>query len=251
MKAFTLVPMGALLMLGLVSAVPSPASARDKDSGTSTGMSIIRVSDDDRDQDRDRVRNRDEDNDSDNGYLGVQVQRMTAALRRAKGIPESTEGTLVTSVEDGSPADDAGIKRGDVILHVNREETSDPGDLVRVVRALNPGRRVPVQIWRDGVTRTLTLRVGSRPEGSDMRMPPMPNWNPGPGDESETRDMPDGSRMQILRGNRADLERQLQELKNQVARLEQEIHDLQAQMNNRRDHDDRDDRDRDRDNEGD
>ena len=61
------------------------------------------------------------------------------------------------------------------------------------------------EIWRDGVTRTLTLRVGSRPEGSDMRVPqppPTPNWNPG--DDRDMRnmpDMPDGSRMQIMRRN--------------------------------------------------
>jgi hypothetical protein len=243
MKAFTLMPIGAaLLTLGLFSAVPSPASARDKDSGTQ-GLSIIRVSEDDRDNDRTGYK--DDESDSDSGYLGVQVQRISAALRRAKGLPESTEGTLVSSVEDQSPADQAGIKRGDIILQVNRQDTSDPGDLVRVVRGLEPGRRVQVQIWRDGVTRTLTLRVGSRPEGSEMRVPPPPSWNPG--DDRETRDMPDGSRMQILRRNRADLERQLQDLKAQVARLEREIHEMQAQMN-RRDHDDRNDRDRDRDN---
>lgn len=240
MKAFTLAPIGvALLTLGLFSAVPSPASARDKDSGT-RGLSINRVADDDRDNDR--VGTKDDEGDSDTGYLGVQVQRISASLRRAKGIPESTEGTLVSSVEDQSPADQAGIKRGDIIVQVNRQDTSDPGDLVRIVRDLTPGRRVPVQIWRDGVSRTLTLRVGSRPEGSEMRVPPpMPNWNPG--DDSETRDMPDGSRMQILRGNRADLQRQLQELRDSVARLEREIHEMQMQMN-QRDHDDHNDRDR-------
>jgi len=244
MKAFKLMPMGAaLLALGLglfSSAIPSPASARDEDSGA-RGQAIIRVAQEDRDQ----------DNDSDSGYLGVQVQRLSASLRRAKGIPESTEGTLVSSVEDQSPADQAGIKRGDVILQVNREDTSNPGDLVRIVRSLDPGRRVSVQVWRDGVTRTFTLRVGARPEGSEMRVPPTPpSWN-GPGDDREMRDMPDGTKMQILRRNRDDLERQVQELKEQISRLEREIHEMQAQINqqqNRRDHDDRyrnDDRDRD------
>ena len=87
------------------------------------------------------------------GYLGVQVQRLTAALRRAKGIPESTEGTLVNSVEDGSPADDGGIKRGDVILEVNHEATPDPSELVRLVQDLEPGSRVPVLIWRGPASR--------------------------------------------------------------------------------------------------
>src|SRR5215510_10202100 len=144
MKLVTL-PMGAALLalgLGLSSAAPSPASARDE-YGTKSERGLIRIAQEDRDNDR----------DSNSGYLGVQVQRLSSALRRAKGIPESTEGTLVSNVEDGSPADEAGIKRGDIILRVNRQETPNPGELMRTVRDLNPGRRIPVQVWRDGVTR--------------------------------------------------------------------------------------------------
>src|SRR5258706_564200 len=93
MKVLKMMPMGAALLalgLGLVSVVPSPASARDEKSGTNDSWKGVRiVQEDDRDNDR----------DSNSGYLGVQVQRLTSALRRAKGIPESTEGTLVNNVE--------------------------------------------------------------------------------------------------------------------------------------------------------
>lgn len=227
-----MVPMGAALLalgLGLVSAVP--ASARDNATKEPT---IIRIAQVDRDEDR----------NSDSGYLGVQVQRLTPSLRRAKGIPESTEGTLVSSVEEGSPADDAGLKRGDVILEVNRQETPDPGELIRVVRGLEPGRRISVQIWRDGVTRTYNLKVGSRPSGSDVPAPPAPpRWEDRDGNAPE---MPDRSRIQILRRSREDLERQIRELQAQVDRLEREIRDLQQQMNRRGRGDRyRDDRDRD------
>src|SRR5881628_3173937 len=161
MKVVKMVPIGAALFavsLGLSSIAPSLACARDEDRGTNYERKLIRVAEEGRDNDGDRA--------SDSGYLGVQVQRLTAALRRAKGIPESTEGTLVSNVEDGSPADEGGIKRGDVILSVNRNSTPNPGELVNTVRNLDPGRRIPVQVWRDGVTRTFTLTVGSRPEGS-------------------------------------------------------------------------------------
>ena len=243
MKRFQMVPMGAALLalgLGLSSAVPAPASARDQGSANRSDQMIIRAAQDDRDRDSD-----------DSGYLGVQVQRLSSALRRAKGIPESTEGTLVSGVEDGSPADNAGIKRGDVITSVDHQDTANPADLVRVVRDLNPGRRVSVQVWRDGVTRSYTLKVGSRPATPDAPTPP--SWN-GPGDDNMPP-MPDGSRMQILRRNRDDLERQLHDLQAQVQRLENEIHELQMQMN-RMDHDDHgrdrdNDRDRDRDNSND
>jgi len=261
MKVLKMVPIGAALFalsLGLSSIAPSPASARDEE-GTNYRGKLIRAAEEDRDNDSDRA--------SDSGYLGVQVQRLTAALRRAKGIPESTEGTLVSNVEDGSPADDAGVKRGDVILEVNHESTPNPKDLVQTVSGLRPGRKTSVLIWRDGVTRTMTLTVGSRPAGSDVPSPPqMPNWGgPGPGDP---RDMPDNGRMQILRRNRDDLERQVRDLQEQLARLrnedlarlEREIRELRSELRQQmdrkdRDRDDRnrnDDRDRDQDqNEGD
>src|SRR2546425_2388915 len=253
MKVVKMVPIGAALFalsLGLSSIAPSLASARDEDRGTNYERKLIRVAEEDRDNDGDRA--------SDSGYLGVQVQRLTAALRRAKGIPESTEGTLVSSVEEGSPADEGGIKRGDVILEVNHEATPNPKDLVQTVSGLRPGRKTSVLVWRDGVTRRVTLTVGSRPAGSDMPPPPqMPNWG-GPGD---SRDMPDNGRMQILRRNRDDLERQVRDLQDQLtrlrnedlARLEREIRelrsDLQQQMDRKnRDRDDRnrnEDRDQD------
>jgi len=246
MKVLKLVPMGAALLalgLGLSSVVPPRAMARDE-AGNKADRMIIRVAQDDRDRDRDNA-------NDDSGYLGVQVQRLSAALRRAKGIPESTEGTLVSSVEDQSPADEAGLKRGDVILSVDHQGTPNPADLVRVVRALDTGRRVSVQVWRDGVTRSYTLKVGTRPAGSDMPMPP-PNWG-GPGNDDQR--MPDGSRMQTMRRNRDEVQRQIQELQAQVARLESEIHDLQQQLNHRDQDNDRDrnrsddrDRDHDRDN---
>lgn len=256
MKVLTMVPVGATLFalsLGLSSVAPSVAGARDEDSGTKYGQSVIRAAQADRDN----------DSDTGSGYLGVQVQRLTAALRRAKGIPETTEGTLVNNVEDQSPADNGGVKRGDVILQVNHQPTADPSDLVQTVGNLEPGRRVSVLIWRDGVTRTLTLTVGSRPEGNDAPppMPPRnPNWGgpgPGPGDP---RDMPDNPRMQILRRNRDDLERQVRDLQDQVASLRREVQklrsDFQQQMNRRdRNRDDdrkqSNDRDEDNNNEGD
>jgi hypothetical protein len=252
MKVLKMMPMGAALLalgLGLVSVVPSPAIARDEKSATGDSWKGVRiVQEDDRDNDR----------DANSGYLGVQVQRLTSALRRAKGIPESTEGTLVNNVEDQGPADEGGIKRGDVILQVNREATPNPGELVQTVRGLEPGKKVPVQIWRNGVTRTLTLTVGSRPEGSGSPpMPPMPNWG-GPGDSQDSP--PDQPRVQIMRRNRDDLERQIRDLQEQLARLrsedlarlEREIHDLQQQVGGRgRDRDDHGKRDEDRDQDND
>jgi len=227
-------PVGpAILALGLCLFSVAPAPARAADEGAGMGAdknNIIIVAQDDRDQNR--------DSDSDSGYLGVQVQRLTAALRRAKGIPESTEGSLVNNVESGGPADDAGIKRGDVILEVNHEPTSNPSDLVQIVRGLEPGKRTLVRIWRDGVTRTIDIKVGSRPEGSDLPTPPRrPGWE-GPGGGGGPDDI------QIIRGNRNSLEKQIKALQDQMARIESEVKELRSQVEQGRKARDRDDRDR-------
>ena len=275
MKVFRMMPIGPALFtlcLGLSSVAPSPARADDESSGKSE-RNLIRIAQEDQDSDRDSDRV-----SRSSGYLGVQVQRLSASLRRAKGIPESTEGTLVNNVEDQSPADDGGIKRGDVILEVNREATPNPTDLVRIVHDLEPGRKVPVQIWREGVTRTLNLKVGTRPAGADapprmpgMDAPGMPGQGPDMRgmpegrDMPDMRDMPDRARMQVFRRNSEDLQRQLRDIHEMLsklrdvdlARLEREIQELRSELQRggaleRRDRDgqdrDRGDRDRDQNN---
>ena len=226
MKLLKWMPLGAALFavgLGLSSVALSASRAHDEDtSGTEKKVT--------------RVKRDGEERDSQAGYLGVQVQRLTAAMRRAKGIPESTEGALVNNVEDGSPADEGGVRRGDVILEVNHEATRDPSDLIQLVRDLEPGSKVPVLVWRGGVRKTLSLKVGSRPEGSDVPMPmPVPGWQ-GPGGD---RGGPDGGPgMQMFRGNRGALERQLRDIQEQLtklrdedlARLEREIRDLRTDL---------------------
>jgi len=105
MKVLEMMPIGAAvfaLSLGLSSVAPSPARA-DDDWGKGD-KNLIRIAQEDQDNDRDSDRV-----SSSSGYLGVQVQRLSASLRRAKGIPEATEGSLVSNVEDQSPADDGGI----------------------------------------------------------------------------------------------------------------------------------------------
>ena len=240
MKLHSWLPLGAALFavgLGLSSVALSASRADDEDTRGKAEKRVI-------------ITREDEERDSEAGYLGVQVQRLTASLRRAKGIPESTEGTLVNNVEDGSPADRGGIKRGDVILEVNRNATRDPADLVRLVGDLEPGSRVPVLIWRDGLRKTVNLTVGSRPEGSDMPMPmPAPGWEGSNGDRGEPR-------MQVLRRNQGDFARQLRDIQEQLsklrdedlARLERAIRDLRSDLQqggvlDRRDRDRRDDRD--------
>ena len=100
------------------------------------------------------------------GWLGVEPTQVSERLSKLMGI-EPKQGVLVVKVEDNTPADEAGLKRGDVILSWNGVLFSDPTLLSRAIAATNIGSRVPVQIKRlaDGEPQELDLEVvvGTRP----------------------------------------------------------------------------------------
>jgi len=83
------------------------------------------------------------------GYLGVGGTQPTVG--RA--------GALVTQIEGGSPADDAGIKRGDLITSFDGVAISSLVDLIARVRATAPGTTVTLELVRDGVTITLDVDI--------------------------------------------------------------------------------------------
>jgi serine protease Do len=65
---------------------------------------------------------------------GVQVHDLTPALARDLGLPSGTKGVVVTDVADGTPAADAGLKRGDVIEEVNHHPVTNASEYERFVR---------------------------------------------------------------------------------------------------------------------
>lgn len=101
---------------------------------------------------------------SPSGYMGVQLQPLTAGLRQAFDIPEDT-GALVAGVDDGSPADSAGVQAGDVIVKMDRRTIHGIDDVLRVLDYFGPGESVKVDIIRDKQTRTLTVDLGEAPKG--------------------------------------------------------------------------------------
>lgn len=83
------------------------------------------------------------------GQLGVQVQQMGSDDARGLGLPDST-GALVADVQAGSPAEKAGIERGDVIRAVNGSAIVQSSDLPPIIGAMAPGTRVDLSILRAG-----------------------------------------------------------------------------------------------------
>ncbi|MGX0876702.1 serine protease DegQ [Roseovarius sp. MBR-154] len=83
------------------------------------------------------------------GRLGVMIQDLTPDLSEALGVDAET-GAIVSSVEPGTPADDAGLAAGDVIVAVDGEGVDGSADLRQRIGLRRPGDEVEIAYVRDG-----------------------------------------------------------------------------------------------------
>ena len=93
------------------------------------------------------------------GRIGVQIQEVTRDLATSFGL-DRARGALVNSVEKGSPADKAGVEATDIIMGFDGKQVDSSTDLPRSVGSTRPGSSVPVEVWRKGATKKLTVTVG-------------------------------------------------------------------------------------------
>ena len=92
--------------------------------------------------------------------LGVSLSSLNEELSERYGI-SIAEGALVSGVDEGSGADEAGIQWGDVITAFNGEEITSASDLMLAVRSQEPGDVVTVTINRNGESMDLEVTLGS------------------------------------------------------------------------------------------
>jgi serine protease Do len=97
------------------------------------------------------------------GRIGVVIQELTKELAESFGLSKPA-GALVNSVEKGGPAEKAGVEAGDIILKFDGKAVTASSDLPRIVGATRPGSKVPMQVWRKGAVRDLSVTVGEIPE---------------------------------------------------------------------------------------
>ncbi len=90
------------------------------------------------------------------GLLGASAQDLTPALAEAFGIAE-TEGAVVVEVADGSPANKAGLKPGDIVTRVNRRPIRSASDVRNAIALLRVGQTVQLEILRN--TKMLNLQA--------------------------------------------------------------------------------------------
>lgn len=92
-------------------------------------------------------------------YLGVGLQNMGDDLRRIFGAPEDS-GVLIAEVFSNSPAAEAGLAAGDVIVKMDRKRIRGISDIYRVLDYFDPGEEIAVEIIRDKRTQTIGVTLG-------------------------------------------------------------------------------------------
>jgi serine protease Do len=102
------------------------------------------------------------------GRIGVGVQDMNAQLAQSFGL-DRPRGALVSAVEADSPAANAGVKAGDVILSVNGHDIDRVGGLPTEIAKMKPGSKADLLVWRDGKERTIGVRVAEMPQKEQAR----------------------------------------------------------------------------------
>lgn len=97
------------------------------------------------------------------GYLGIGIQDLNQGLAKSFNIKDA-KGALISDVREDSPADQAGLKQGDVIIEYHGTPVEDGVALQRLVTRSSVGVTVPLKVIRDGHEREMTVRIGEQPD---------------------------------------------------------------------------------------
>ena len=99
------------------------------------------------------------------GWLGVGIQDMTPELAKAFGLDQA-KGSLVTGVMPGTPAEKAGLQKGDAILRLNGSTIENSNGLRNLIAEARADAKVDLDLVRNKVPMTLSVRLDERPKQS-------------------------------------------------------------------------------------
>lgn len=93
------------------------------------------------------------------GWLGVSIRNLTPDTAKSSGL-NNTNGVIVAEVVQGGPADEAGIKQGDIITGYRGQEITDASGLRDAVANTPIGQEVKVTVMRNGKSQQFTVKIG-------------------------------------------------------------------------------------------
>ena len=97
------------------------------------------------------------------GWIGAAVQELTPELAESFRLGD-TKGVLITEIIRNSPAEKAGVRRGDILIAIDDQTIESWGTMLETVASLPPGKIVKIRLMRDGVAMSLQLTIGKRPK---------------------------------------------------------------------------------------
>jgi serine protease DegQ len=102
------------------------------------------------------------------GWIGVAVQDLTPELAESLKITEP-RGTLITEVISGKPADQAGVKAGDLLIAVDGKPVTDSSNMLTLISAIAPGTGATLKVIRAQKEVELKVTVGKRPKVANKK----------------------------------------------------------------------------------
>lgn len=101
------------------------------------------------------------------GYLGVRIQQLSDDLAASVGLAKN-RGEFIQSVEPGQGAAKAGLQPGDVVVRVDSKDVTPDQTLSFIVANTAPGKRIPIDLVRNGQRMTVQAIVGKRPSEEEL-----------------------------------------------------------------------------------
>ncbi|PWB68150.1 hypothetical protein C3F09_12205 [candidate division GN15 bacterium] len=159
------------------------------------------------------------------GFIGVSLTDLTRQLGTYFGV-ERGRGALISEVKDGSPAEAAGLRAGDVIVAIDDEKVTDVGDVQEMIRERKEGDKISVAVMRDRKPMTLTVEVEEHSGWGDLNslrgafaVAPVPPVPPVPRVKVWSRYNEAGDDY----ADRADLEEDLAQMREELRALSEQL----------------------------
>mgnify|MGYP001254242550 CR=1 FL=1 len=97
------------------------------------------------------------------GYIGVEVQDLTKELAESFKLTD-TKGALIAGVRPNGPADDTGIKPGDILISIEGQPVTNSSDMLNLIASLSPGHTATLVVIRKQEKRPFKIRIEKRPQ---------------------------------------------------------------------------------------
>ena len=146
-------------LLGINTAIYTPAGNRPQETGFTVGIGFAIPSS----LAKQVMEQIIENGTVTRGWVGIGVQDITPEIIESLRLPQ-VDGALITEVVNGSPADKAGIKPGDVLVGVENKAVTDYSSSLSLIAALKPGTTATLKVRRDKNELALKVSVGTRPK---------------------------------------------------------------------------------------